>query len=109
MDVPGGGPFGFAEVKPYALVESLDELRGPAHGEVTLSKSLAWGGRRTFDLDDDYDRVALYKIVLEEGVEEDLQRLVNGRLLRRYWPQIRASRQVRALWERRFSELRRAA
>lgn len=109
MDVQGGEPFSFAAVKPYVVAESLDDLHGPDHGEITLSHALAWSGRRSFDLDDDYDHVAVYKIVLEEGLEEDLRRLINGGLLRRYWREIRASRQVRTMWEQRFPELRRAA
>jgi hypothetical protein len=32
--------------------------------------------------------------------------VINGELLHRYWREIRASRQVRALWEQRFPELR---
>ena len=37
-----------------------------------------------FDLDDEYDRAAMYKIVLEEGQEADQRRLLNWRLLRGY-------------------------
>lgn len=29
-------------IKPYAFVESLDELRGPSSGEVTLPHSVFW-------------------------------------------------------------------
>lgn len=60
-------PFGYAEVRPYAVAPSLSELRGPAHGVLDLPHELAWSGRRSFDLDDDYDRAAAYKIILEEG------------------------------------------
>jgi hypothetical protein len=98
-------PFTYAEVRPYAVAESLDELQGPAHGVLELPHELAWSGRRRFDLDDDYDRGAAYKIVLEEGREEHFRRLVNGTLLRRHWSEIRPARQVRALWEQRFPEL----
>jgi hypothetical protein len=101
-------PFTYAEVRPYAVAESLDELGGPAHGALELPHELAWSGRRRFDLDDDYDRAAAYKIILEEGREEHFRRYLNARLLRRYWPEILPARQVRALWEGRFPELRRA-
>jgi hypothetical protein len=99
-------PFTYAEVRPYAVAESLDDLQGPAHSVLELPHELAWSGRRRFDLDDDYDRGAAYKIVLEEGREEHFRRLVNGTLLRRHWSEIRPARQVRALWEQRFPELR---
>jgi hypothetical protein len=101
-------PFSFAEIRPYAVAESLEELRGPAHGVLELPQQLAWSGRRRFDLDDDYDRAAAYKIILEEGREEDFRRYLNARLLRRHWHDILAARQVQALWEGHFPELRRA-
>ena len=105
MSSAEGVPFSYAQVRPYVVAESLDELRGPVHGPLELPRELAWSGRRSFDLDNDYDRSAAYKIILEEGPEEHFRRYLNARLLVRYWRQIRPSRQVRALWERRFPEL----
>jgi hypothetical protein len=67
-------PFSYADVRPYAVAGSLDELRGPEHGAVELPRELAWSGRRRFDLDDDYDRAAVDKIILEEGREEHFRR-----------------------------------
>jgi hypothetical protein len=103
-----GAPFSYAEVRPYSVAESLDDLCGPDHGELDLPHELAWSGRRRFDLADDYDRAAAYKIILEEGRDEHFRRLLNARLLRRHWTEIRPARQVRALWEGRFPELRHA-
>jgi hypothetical protein len=108
MDMERPGPFSVADVKPYAVPGSLDELQGPDHGVVALPKDVAWSGRHEFDLDDDYDRAAMYKIVLEEGQEADQRRLLNWRILRRDWRNFFPARQVRALWEDRFPELRRA-
>ncbi|MQY20543.1 hypothetical protein NRB20_36480 [Nocardia sp. RB20] len=102
-------PFSFAEVKPYEVVDSLAELHGPEHGVLSLPVELAWGGRTEFDLDDDYDRTAAYKIVLEEGTNRQLRELVSGRLLAAIWSQMRPARPVRALWEQHFPELRAAA
>ena len=104
-----GVPFTYAETRPYAVAESLDELRGPVGGTLELPHDLAWSGRRVFDLEDDYDRSAAYKIVLEEGREDDFRRYLNAGLLRRYWRDILPARQVRSLWERRFPELRGAS
>ncbi|WP_371779726.1 hypothetical protein [Streptosporangium subroseum] len=104
-----GLPFSYSDIRPYAVPDSLDELRGPEHGIITLPRELAWSGRREFDLDDNYDRTALYKIVLEEGHREDLHRLLNRALLQHDWPDMIPARQVRTLWERRFPELRHAA
>jgi hypothetical protein len=108
MSSEKGAPFSYAEIRPYAVAESLEELCGPDEGTLELPRELVWSGRRQFDLDDDYDRSAAYKIILEEGREEHFRRFLNGRLLRRYWLQILPARQVRALWERRFPELRSA-
>ncbi len=104
-----GGPFSYGQVRPYEVAESLDELRGPAHGPLELPRELAWSGRRSFDLDDDYDRSAAYKIILEEGQQEHFCRYLNARLLVAHWRRIRPARQVAALWERRFPELATAA
>jgi hypothetical protein len=103
-----GAPFSYAEIRPYAVAESLEELRGPAHGVLELPQELAWSGRRRFDLDDDYDRAAAYKIILEEGREADFRRYLNAALLRRHWHNILPARRVQALWEGHFPELRRA-
>jgi len=61
-----------------------------------------------FDLDDEYDRAAMYKIVLEEGQEPDLRRLLNWRLIRRDRRNLVPALQVRSLREDRFPELRHA-
>lgn len=106
MDTDQPGPFSVADVKPYAVPARLDDLQGPDRGVVTLPRDLAWSGCRAFDLDDEYDRAAMYKIVLEEGQEADQRRLLNWRLLRRDWRNLIQARQVRALWENRFPELR---
>ncbi|WP_330251495.1 hypothetical protein OG874_35970 [Nocardia sp. NBC_00565] len=58
MSDHAGTPFSFAEVRPYEVVDSLVELRGPEHGVLRLPVELAWGGRTEFDLDDAYDRTA---------------------------------------------------
>ncbi|GGK40706.1 transcriptional regulator [Nocardia camponoti] len=102
-------PFSFAEVRPYEVVSSLADLHGPEHGVLRLPTELAWGGRTEFDLDDSYDRTAAYKIVLEEGTDRHLRELISGRLLAAIWAQMRPARQVRALWEKQFPQLRAGA
>lgn len=109
MSEHAGAPFSFSEVRPYEVVDSLTELHGPEHGVLRLPVELVWGGRTEFDLDDTYDRTAVYKIVLEEGTDHHLRELINGRLLAAIWPQMHPARPVRALWERKFPQLRAAA
>jgi hypothetical protein len=85
MNTERPDPFSVADVRPHAGPAKLDELQGPDHGVVALPSEVAWSGRREFDLDDEYDRAAMYKIVLEEGQEADQRRLLNWRILRRDW------------------------
>lgn len=106
MDTKPSERFSVADIKPYAVPATLDDLDGPDRGIVTLPLGVAWSGRREFDLDDEYDRVAMYKIVLEEGQEADQRRFLNRVILRRDWRRLFPARQVRALWESRFPELR---
>ena len=91
-----------------ATAVALSGFRGLQHGVLGFPRELAWSGRRRFDLDDDYDRSAMYKIILEEGQEEHFRRFLNAGLLRRNWREVMPARQVRALWESRFPELLRA-
>jgi hypothetical protein len=49
-------PFTYAEIRPYAVTEPLDELRGPVHGGLKLAHQLAWSCRRRFDFDNDRQR-----------------------------------------------------
>lgn len=109
MDSMRPAPFSYADIKPYAVPAELDDLQGPEHGVVTLPHEVAWSGRREFNLDDEYDRAAMYKIVLEEGQEPHQRRLLNRKILRRDWRNLFPARQVRALWEDRFPELRHAS
>jgi hypothetical protein len=66
MDDHSRALFSYAEVRPYEVAASLEELHGPEHGTLRLPSGLAWSGRAEFDLDNSYDRTAAYKIVLEE-------------------------------------------
>jgi len=96
----------YATSRPYLVRASLDELAGPTGGLVEMPSSLAWSGRRRYDLDIATDRLWLYKRVLEEAqTAEDLRRLINPSLLRGMWVSLPLSRRVRPLWEDRFPEL----
>jgi hypothetical protein len=39
---PTKGRLYFRDIKPYAVVDSLDQLRGPAGGVVELPHSVLW-------------------------------------------------------------------
>ena len=106
---PPEGRVHFRDVKPYAVVDSLDLLRGPAGGTVELSHSVLWapGGDRV-DLDEPGGTSMAYQAVLAEGKVEDLVHVLNRSRLITAWPQLMLPQRLRRLWEARFPELQSA-
>ena len=97
----------FADFKPYAVPDSLDELHGPDHGVITLPLTVYWGPITDgFDLGDPSDVITAYSNLLSNG-DLDIQReQLNRGLLIRYWQDLSLDfRRVRPLWEQRFKEL----
>jgi hypothetical protein len=90
---------------------TLSELVGPQHGRVTLPLHLAWSGLTTFDLDQPRLRMSYYRLVLAQGMHDDLVRYLHRDLLISLWPTLRmlVSRDVREVWEGCFDELADAA
>lgn len=96
----------FHHVKPYAVPDSLENLRGPASGWVQLSHSLYWApGSRRFNLDEDYGLRRVYVSALAEGTLADVQSLVNAERLVEVWDDLILPTRVRDLWEDRFPRL----
>jgi hypothetical protein len=93
------------------LPTSLEELSGPRTGSVELPLHLAWSGLTRFDLGDEQLLLGLYRIVLTNGLREDLIRYLNADLLLRHWSRLRIAlgRPVRTCWEERFPQLVAAA
>ena len=91
----------------HRIPASLDELRGPDHGRLSLPVRLAWSGLTDFDVDEPGQRLTLYRTLMDCGQREDIVRYVNPALLRADWPRIRrlTARRVIALWESRMSGL----
>ncbi|MGW3626519.1 transcriptional regulator [Streptomyces sp. NPDC000880] len=85
----------------------LSVLAGPAHGAVSLPLHLAWSGLTRFDLDQPRLRMSCYRIVLAEGIHDDLVQYLNRDLLIDMWPTLRTliSRDIRDVWESAFGEL----
>lgn len=91
---------------PYVVAESLDRLHGPDHGEVSLPKRILWNPSRPFNLADDKRAATMLRLVLLEARKsEDLEELVNPRLLKRLWSRVRLPEYIRGSWEQRFPEL----
>lgn len=96
----------FRDIKPYEIVDSLDELAGPAEGPVTLPVDVYWSGPfDTFDVADKDDRVLIYSATLSNGRRHQIAEFVNRDLLIQEWPYLTIDSRVVDLWTGRFPEL----
>lgn len=96
--------------RPYAIPDTLDELTGPAGGQIVLPPELGWIGRTGYDLDDPAETAVFYERVLVGATRtEDVNRLVNADRLRALWSRIFLPDRARRLWETRFPGLNPAA
>lgn len=89
------------------LPDSLDLLQGPSEGIVDLPQHVAWSGMASYDLGKPRQRMSLYRIVLHEGLHDDLQTYLNRDMLLQLWPVLRTlvGRTVRSVWEDAFPQL----
>jgi hypothetical protein len=100
----------YADVRPYTVPASLGELTGPTRGVVELPHRLDWSEQRRYDLTDPAELGLMYERVIRESMTvADLRAYLNGTVLRQVWRRLFLPRQVRALWETRFGDLRGAA
>jgi hypothetical protein len=96
----------FRDVKPYEIVDDLDELRGPTTGTVTLPVDVYWSGPfDTFDVGDEDDRALVYQAALSNGRREHIRSFVNRDLLIQDWPRLALDPRVVDLWTRGFPEI----
>ena len=93
------------------VITDLADLRGPAHGTVTLPLRLYWSGPSpAFDVDDADLCRWLYEIVLREAADpEELRSYLNGGKLVEVWPRLFLPEGVRRAWEEHHPVLRAAA
>ena len=94
-------------MRAVVVADCLDGLRGPLHGEVRLPLHLDASARQMYDLDQDYFRRLVYRLVLlEAATVEDLATWLDRDTLVRDWPELYLPRVVRAAWEERHPVLR---
>ena len=100
----------FRDIKPVEAPTTLDELIGPAAGEVTLPLRVRWApGARTYDVARDPQAQIVYQAVLAEGTVDDQRRFINRNRLVALWPTLNLDQRIVTLWEGRFPELRELA
>ncbi len=86
--------------------DSLDDLRGPTAGSVTLPLRIDWTPSNTYDLGDAVSTCTMYETVLREAkAEDDLVRFLDRGWLVRTWSSLRLPDFIRESWERRFPQL----
>lgn len=95
----------YADFRPILMVESLDELTGPSGGIVTLPTSIDWSPRKSYSVDDKFDRADLYRTVISEASPEQMAQFLNRDLLIKSWPSIALGQRVTSAWEQQFPEL----
>ena len=102
---PAADKVGYADRKPYVVVDDLAVLRGPTEGTVTLPHHLDWSGRPIYDLGRPARLASMYKAVLNEATTaQDLRTGSTARLIE-VWPTLWLPPRLRGLWESRFPEL----
>lgn len=93
------------DFRPFAVVDDLGELRGPATGMLTLSHALYWGPNRDFDIADDNQAADAYTAILNEGTRADVVELINAQRLERVWPTLTLPWRVLDEWQSRHPVL----
>lgn len=97
----------YAELRPVILPTTLDTLRGPTQGLVTLPTRLDWTPKKTYDLSRAADVNDLYRVVIREGVKADFAQYLNKDLLIKLWPTLQIDLRLVDQWEVAFPELTR--
>ncbi|GAB3963738.1 hypothetical protein GCM10029978_022590 [Actinoallomurus acanthiterrae] len=95
---------------PRSIPQSLSDLHGPREGVVDLPLDLCWSGRTRYDVGRFPLRVALYELVIVQGLQKHYPEFLNGDYLIEAWPLLhrRLGDGYVEAWEGRFPELARA-
>lgn len=101
--VPRG--YRYADHIPYVTPDSLDDLRGPTAGMVTVGPHIDTSLNPTYDLDDPDRLRNLYTRVVRSGFVPDHHEFLAGPVLRHLWPVLDLPSRCRMIWESKFPEL----
>jgi hypothetical protein len=101
--VPRG--YVYADHIPYVTPDSLDDLRGPTSGVVTVGPHIDTSLHPTYDISNTRRARELYSATVRDGSVLDQVRILDRRLLLRLWPELNLPNGCRAVWEQRFLDL----
>ena len=101
--VPRG--YVYADHIPYVTPESLDDLRGPIKGSVTVGPHIDTSPNPTYDLGRRTRKLELYSATVRDGFAADHATILNRQELFRLWPDLNLPSRCRAIWESKFPEL----
>lgn len=86
---------------PASIPEGLlDRSRPKASGVVTLPLRVAWSGQGAFDLAYRRQRCGAYRLVMTEGLDEDVLHFVDVDQMVDMWDDLHLAPHIRAPWER---------
>ena len=90
---------------PYAVPDSLDDLRGPVTGVVRVGPHIDTSPDPSYDLAQRGLAWSLYSAVIRAGTVVDQRTLLNRSLLFGLWDSLNLPVRCRQLWEARFPQL----
>lgn len=97
----------FEDFRPYELPDSLDNLKGPADGSITLPVTIYWApGDGTIPLDTLGHIKTAYQAVISEGTAQDQCTYLNKDILINIWPHLQLPTKATRQWEEAFEELK---
>jgi hypothetical protein len=95
----------FGNLRPYQTPVSLDALRGPTTGRVTVGYHIDTRPNPVYDLDDPPSLPELYRSVVRDGIPADHAAILDRATLVRLWPTLIIPTRCRQVWEARFPVL----
>ncbi|MFD2793428.1 hypothetical protein ACFS27_07685 [Promicromonospora vindobonensis] len=101
--VPRG--YVYADHIPYVTPDSLDDLRGPTSGVVTVGPHIDTSMNPVYEVSNPRRARELYSATVRDGSVVDQVRILDRRLLLWLWPQLGLPTRCRAIWEQKFPEL----
>lgn len=96
----------YRDVVPYYAPLRLEDLIGPAEGELRLPRWVYWGPQSVFDLSKAGHVQTAYQALVRVGAVEDQVQFLNQAVLVAVWPRLVLPVRCRQLWEERFPQLR---